>query len=149
MRFPYEEPYHLNLLIEASNGSMRGGLGYYCNASDLNELGNKLLGYLGNKEQIIIYKLGSEKPEDCFAFFFSLQVISLDLAGHSAIRIRMNNNQPLPATEVCELCISADVADVNRLGSLLVTFGKLEHRVLDWSVKDGKLFKNAEDALAP
>jgi len=148
-RFPYEEPYHLNLLIEASNGRMNGRLGYYCNANDLNELGNKLLGYLGSKEQPIVYELGSEKPEDRFAFFFSLQVISLNLAGHSAIRIHMNNNQPPPATEVCEFCIPADVADVNRFGSLLVAFGKLEHRVLDWSVKDGNLFKDIEDAQAP
>jgi hypothetical protein len=69
----------LNLLIDASNGGMNGGLGYYCNAKDLNELGNKLLGYLGNKEQTIIYELGSEKTEDRFAFFFSLKVLPLDL----------------------------------------------------------------------
>jgi hypothetical protein len=53
----------------------------------------------------------------------------------------MNNNQPPPAIEVCEFCLPADVADVNRLGSLHVAFGKLEHRVLDWSVKDGKLLE--------
>jgi len=115
------------------------------NAKDLNELGGKLLGYLGNKEQTIIYELGSEKSEDRFAFFFSLRVLPLDLAGHSAIRIRINNNRPPPETEACEFCIPADVADVNRLGSLLVAFGKLEHRVLDWSVKDGRLLKDVED----
>jgi hypothetical protein len=82
-RFPYEEPYHLNLLIEASNGRMNGRLGYYCNAKDLNELGGKLLGYLGNKEQAIVYELGSEKPEDRFAFFFSLRVLPLNSAGQN------------------------------------------------------------------
>jgi len=141
-RFPYEEPYHLNLLIEASNGRMNGRLGYYCNASDLIELGNKLLGYLGNKEQTIVYELGSEKPEDRFAFFLSLRVLPLDLAGHSVIRIRINNNRPPPETEACEFCIQVDVIDVNRLGSLFVGFGKLEHRVLDWSATDGKLVKD-------
>jgi hypothetical protein len=149
-RFPYEEPYNLRLWIEASNGQrMNGILEYYCNAADLNDLGNKLIGFRGNQNEKVVYELGSEKPENRFAFFFSLQVISLDLAGHSAIRIRMNNNRPPPATEACEFCIPTDVADVNRLGSLLVAFGKLEHRVLDWSVKDGKLLKDIEDARAP
>jgi hypothetical protein len=143
-RFPYEEPYHLNLWIEASNGKMNGRLEYYCNADDLSELGNKLVGYLGNQDETIVYERGSEKPEDRFAFFFSLRVNPLDLAGHSVVRIRMNNNQPPPATEVCEFCIPVDVIDVNRLGSLLGAFGKLNHRVLDWSVKDGKLIKNVE-----
>src|SRR5271154_1719560 len=97
-RFPYEEPYHLNLVIEASNGKMNGRLGYYCNANDLNNLGNQLIEFLGNGNEKIIYELGSEKPEDRFAFYFSLQVVSLDAAGHSAIRLRMNNNRKPPAT---------------------------------------------------
>lgn len=144
-RFPYEEPYHLNLLIAASNGRMNGSLEYYCNADDLNELGSKLLGYLGNRDEVIVYELGSEKPGDRFAFFLSLRVSPFYLAGHSVIRIRMNNNRPPPATEVCEFCLPADVADVNRLGGLFVAFGELEHRILDWSVKDGKLLKDVED----
>ena len=143
-RFPYEEPYHLNLLIEASNGKVAGNLEYYCSANDLNELGGRLLGYLGNREGAILYELGSEKPEDRFAFFFSLKVSPLDLLGHGIVGLRMNNNEPLPETQVCEFYISVDVADVNRLGSLLVAFGKLEHRVLEWSVKDGWLFKEVE-----
>jgi hypothetical protein len=143
-RFPYEEPYHLNLFVEASNGKISGSLGYYCNANDLSNLGNQLLRFLGNGDEKIIYELGSEKPEDRFAFFFSLQVISLDTAGHSAIRLRLNNNRPPPATEVCEFCIPTDTADVNRLGRLLIAFGKLEHRILEWSVKNGKLLMDIE-----
>ena len=121
---------------------MKGGLEYFCSANDLNDLGKKLLGFLGSRDEKVVYQLGSEKSEDRFAFFFRFEVISLDLAGHSAIRLRMNNNELPPATEVCEFCISTDVVDVNRLGNLLVAFGKLEHRILDWSVKDGKLLRD-------
>jgi hypothetical protein len=148
-RIPYEEPYHLNLRITASNGKANGRLEYYCNADDLKELGSKLLGFPGDQDETIVYKLGSEKPEDRFAFFFSLKIASLDSAGHGSIHLRMNNNRPPPETEASEFCIPVDVADVNRLGRLLVAFGKLEHRVLDWSVKDGKLLKDVGDAPAP
>lgn len=134
----------MNLFIEASNGKISSSLGYYCNASDLNKLGNQLLHFLGNGDEKIVYELGSEKPEDRFAFFFRFQVISLDAVGHSAIQLRMNNNRPPPATEVCEFCIPTDTADVNRLGRLFVAFGELEHRVLEWSVKDGKLLMDVE-----
>ena len=123
---------------------MKGSLTCYCNANDLTELGSKLLAYLGNQYEAIDYDLGSEKTEDRFAFFFSLRISPFDLAGHTSVRIRMNNNRKPPATEACEFCIKADVIDVNRLGSLLIAFGKLEHLVLDWSVKDGKLLKNVE-----
>jgi hypothetical protein len=148
-RFPYEEPQHLNLWITASNGKVNGRLEYYCNADDLNDLGNKLLGFLGKQDETIVYELGSEKPKDRFAFFFSLKIAPLDLAGHSVIHLRMNNNRPPPDTEACEFCIRVDVADVNRLGRLLVAFGKLEHRVLDWSLKDGKLLKDVGGVPVP
>ncbi len=42
-RFPYEEPYQIQLLVEASNGRQRASIDYYTHASDLPELGEALL----------------------------------------------------------------------------------------------------------
>lgn len=144
-RFPYEEPYHLRLYIEASNGNLKGRLEYYCVADDLEKLGKKLGAYLGNQGESVVYELGSEGPQKRFAYFLSIKVMPLDLAGHSVICLHFNNNCLPPSSEISEFCIRVDVADINRLGSLLVGFGKLDHQVLYWSVKDGKLFKNIED----
>jgi hypothetical protein len=143
-RFPYEEPYHLNLQIEASNGRVTGCLEYYCSVNDLNELGVKLVGYCGEPYERIVYELGSEKAEDRFAFFFSLKISPLDHTGHSVARLRMNNNQLPPETEASEFCIPLNPVDVNRLGRLLVDFARLEHRILDWSINDGTLIKDSE-----
>ena len=140
-RFPYEEPYHLRLVIEASNGNLNGCLEYYCNASDLKGLGHKMSKFSGKKDEKIAYKLGSERPEDRFAFFFGLEIAALDSVGHCAIKLQMNNNRPMPYTEVCGFCISADLGDINRLGSLFSTFAKLEHQILKWSVGEGELLK--------
>jgi len=41
-RYPYEEPYHLNLVLTACNGVFGGRLEYYCNADDLATLGTVL-----------------------------------------------------------------------------------------------------------
>jgi hypothetical protein len=141
-RYPYEEPHHLNLRVTASNGRITGDLEYYCNATDLGVLGRQLVGFSGRRTEEIVYELGSEKPEDRFAFLFSLRVKPLDSVGHCAVLVRMSNNGAAPEKEVREFAIKAEVADVNRLGRLLEDFGRLEHRVLDWHIHDGSLIED-------
>jgi hypothetical protein len=138
-RHPYEEPYHLNLHIEAANERVNGDLEYYCNADDLKKLGKKLADFTGPPKEAIVYDLGSEDPRDRFAFFLSIRVTPLDSSGHCAVVIRLNNNEEPPGKQVTEFSIRADVADINRLGDLLIGFGKLQHRVLDWRVHEGTL----------
>lgn len=138
-RTPYEEPYHLRLLISASNGRLRGELEFYCHASDLKDLGARMRDYSGNREQEIVYQLGSEKPEDRFAFFLSLRVQAINSRGHCCMSVRLNNNEPFPNRETTEFSIPAVVGDVNRLGALLAEFGDLRHRRLIWRVTSGEL----------
>jgi len=147
-RYPYEEPYHLNLRIEASNGRLGGELEYYCNADDLKHLGKELADFSGKRIEVITYELGSEKPEDRFAFFFSLNAKTLDSSGHCVVLVRLNNNGRFPNNEVSEFSIKADVADLNRLGNLLIEFGRLKHRVLDWRVQDGRLISEHEEVAS-
>ncbi len=143
-RTPYEEPYHLRLRITASNGRLRGELEYYCNANDLRELGAQMQAYTGNREREIVYQLGSEKPEDRFAYFFSLRVQAINSRGHCCVTVRLNSNASPPDTEITELSIPAEVADVNRLGGLLTQFGQLRHRRLIWRVASGELLEDGE-----
>ena len=143
-RHPYEEPYHLNLHIKASNGRAQGSLEYYCNADDLKTLGRQLVDFTGTRSHEVVYELGSEKPSDRFAFFLSLRVKPLDSSGHCAVHIRLNNNQEPPSRELMEFSIMANVADLNRLGNLLIGFGRLQHGVLEWHVQDGSLIETYE-----
>lgn len=140
-RTPYEEPYHLNLRIKASNGRLCGELEYYCNADDLRRVGEEMRAYAGKKEADIVYELGSEKAEERFAFFLSMRVQAIDSRGHCCVMIRLNNNEPVPDTEVSEFAIRAEVADINRLGALLARFGELRHSVLLWHVTSGELIE--------
>ena len=139
-RFPYEEPYHLNLRLRAMNGDLSGSLEYYCNADDLTSLGNQLVEFSGKAGDEISYVLGSEKNEDRFAFFLALRIWTLDLRGHCALGLRLNNNQKPPANSVSEFSMTAEVADINRLGRLLIQFGQLKHAALEWSIHGGELF---------
>jgi hypothetical protein len=145
-RHPYEEPHHLNLRIAASNGHAKGGLEYYCNANDLGAVGRQLTSFSGKRTENVVYELGSEKPEDRFAFFLSFRVSPLDSVGHCAVSLRLSNNRCVPEREVVEFSIPAEVADVNRLGRLLEEFDRLEHLVLEWEVHDGRLLKNGRAA---
>jgi hypothetical protein len=53
VRKPYEEPYHLNLLVSASDGSQRGELEIYANAEDLGTFASKLRQMPGGKREAI------------------------------------------------------------------------------------------------
>src|SRR4029079_19698876 len=99
-RHPYEEPYHLNLHIEATNERVNGDLEYYCNAKDLTKLGKQLADFTGTAKEQVIYELGSEDPRVRVAFFLSLRVIPLDSSGHCAVLIRLNNNREPPEKQV-------------------------------------------------
>jgi hypothetical protein len=147
VRFPYEEPYHLHLLLEASNGRLYGELEYYCNADDFEQLGNQLTNFSGKRGEEVVYERGSEKPKDRSAYFLSIRAKPVDLSGHCAVRIRMNNNQQEPDKEMIEFSIKANVADLNRLGRLFIGFRRLEHRVLQWQVQDGRLIEQYEEAV--
>ena len=92
-RHPYEEPYHLNLVISASNGVMCGTLEYYCNAADVGEMGGKLAAFPEKTGDTYLYELGSPRREDRFAFHFAFRVLTLDSAGHCALQFTMNNNR--------------------------------------------------------
>lgn len=146
-RTPYEEPYHLNLRIAASNGRLCGELEYYCNSDDLSKIGAELRCYSGKKGAEFVYELGSEESKDNFLFFLSLRVKAIDLCGHCCVVIRLNNNQLDVDREVIELGIAADTADINRFGELLEEFGQLKHRILVWRVTSGDLLNNEEEAV--
>ncbi len=138
-RRPYEEPHLLNLVVEASNGSQQGKLEIYANAEDLSTVAENLQAFPGRMKEVVLWELGSEQSEDRFAFYFRFRVFQVGTTGRCAIEFRFNNNQGPPDREVIEFSIEAQLADIDRLASLLHRFGRLEHRVLEWTVTEGRL----------
>ena len=145
-RFPYEEPYILHILMEASSGTLGGQLEFYINANDLIVLADKLEVFPQHPGAVYLWKLGSEKPEDRFAYYFRFRVFTTDSVGHCAIQLRFNNNKGLPDREISEFCILVDPASLNHLGKLFREFGKLKHEVLYWEPNNGCLFSTQKDA---
>ena len=71
-RYPYEEPYLIRLLIEASNGRVNGQLEFYTNPESLINLADELEVFPRFIPSEFLWELGSEKREDRFAFYFCL-----------------------------------------------------------------------------
>ena len=134
VRHPYEEPYHLNLVFSASNGTFSGLLDYYCNSSDIKDLGIILSKFPRKAKDEYIYKIGSPDPRDNFAYFFVLRAYTIDMTGHCALQIRIDNNRETPYEEACCFSIKVIPTELIRLGKLLLTFSKLKHKELNWSV---------------
>jgi hypothetical protein len=145
-RQPYEEPYHLNLVMTASNGLQRGQLEYYCNANDLNKIAEELEVFPRHATHVYLYELGSERSEDRFAFYFRFRLSTISPRGSSVILLRFNNNKDIPYREITEFCIPVEPAALNRLGRLFQEFALLKHEVLYWDITNGELYETKEDA---
>ncbi|MEI7948104.1 MAG: hypothetical protein WCJ02_15490 [bacterium] len=145
-RFPYEEPYHLNLIMRASNDSQAGMLEIYSSPEQLNEIGKDLIDFPLSIGHVVLWELGSERPEDRFAHYMRFRAFALDSVGHTALHLRFCNNLDLPAKAISEFCITAEAAALNRLGKLLCDFALLKHKYLFWSPTEGDLYFNRKEA---
>ena len=142
-RMPYEEPHHLNLVVEASNGPFGGALELYVSTPHLVELGKVLAVFPRHKDDVHLWELGSERPEDRFKFYFRFRAFTTNSRGHCALQLRFNNNEDLPERKVSEFCILAEPAEINHLGKLVAEFALLHHEYLEWSGADGRLEEKA------
>jgi hypothetical protein len=145
-RYPYEEPYHLNLVMEATNGRIRGQIEFYINSEELIELADEFEVFPGHASAVHLWELGSEKSEDRFAYYFRFRLFTTDSVGYCAIQLRFNNNEDLPDREISEFCIPVEPSGLNRLGKLFREFAKLNHEVLYWEPNDGKLYATQNEA---
>ena len=145
-RYPYEEPYHLRLVIGASNGRLRGQLEFYTNPDALTQIADELEVFPRFASAVHLWELGSERIEDRIACYFRFRLFTTDSAGHCAIQLRFNNNGNLPVREISEFCLFAEPTGLKRLGKLFREFAKLEHEVLHWTPSEGKLFRSREEA---
>ena len=138
-RTPYEEPHHVNLLFEASNDGQSTKFEYYCNATDLSDIADRLEVFPRHNQDVFLYEFGSERLENRHSYYFRLRVFLTNGVGGCAIQIRTNNNQELPDREISEFCIIAESSQINRLGKLFRSYSKLHHAVLYWQVESGEV----------
>jgi hypothetical protein len=117
-RRPYEEPYHLNLVVQASNGSQTGELEIYTTPEALVQCSEALSSFPRHSTDVFLWEIGSERPEDRWAFYFRLRVFLTRPTGQCAIHVRFNNNQDLPERQISEFCLPAEASQINRLGNL-------------------------------
>lgn len=140
-RYPYEEPFHLQLEFSASNGLFSGTTDIYCNIEDLKEIGDRLQNFPVRVGDEVRYEHGSEDPTLRRYRYFMLRAYTTDSAGHCALQIKMNNNTREPHEGTCTFSIKAEAAAINRLGSLFLTLSRLEHLEFRWTREDQELFE--------
>jgi hypothetical protein len=139
-RYPYEEPYHIELHVEASNGRQQASIKYYTNADDLPKLGDALIQFPCTDSREHVYEIGTEDPAARFTYHLYFRFFLISPSGDAGIEIRFNNNEEeAPEREIAEFTIPCEIAGINRLGNLLKDFGRLQHRVLEWDGSEGHL----------
>ncbi len=144
-RIPYEEPYHIHLKFEASNGRLRGQLEIYLNVEALTMFADALEVFPRHASDVHLWEEGSENAEDRAAYYFRIRLFTRDRAAHCAVQIRFNNNKDVPDRENSEFFIYDYTTTLKRLGKLLRQFTNLNHELLYWDGTAGKLFQTREE----
>lgn len=139
-RRPYEEPYHTQLEVAASNGAFSGFTDIYCGVKELGEIGRALRGFPKKIGDEYRYQYGSEDPSDRCYRYFVLRAYTVGPSGHCALQVIMNTNQKEPDEGICRFSIQAEPASVNRLGEAFEKFEELKHLELRWTPSAVELF---------
>jgi hypothetical protein len=148
-RFLYEEPYHLQLGLDASNGHFRGGFDFYTSTKDLIGLGKQLRDFPESSADEVSWVYGSDVPADRCYRYLAIRAYVTNASGHCAIQFTLNSNSSEPHEGQCKFSILAEAAAINRLGDLLIGFGKLKHLELFWSCTEGELFEDYQSLHNP
>ncbi|HEU5181297.1 MAG TPA: hypothetical protein VFW45_10920 [Candidatus Polarisedimenticolia bacterium] len=138
-RLPYQEAHQVHLVVVASNGRQMGEIEVYSNAEGLAALASKVRGFPKEEGDTVSWELGSERPEDHFAFYLRLRVFQVAASGRCGIELRLCNHREPPDRAFVEFSIEALPSDLDRLADLLERFSREELRVLEWNVDDGEL----------
>jgi hypothetical protein len=138
-RIPYEEPYLLNLIFNVSSGSNSFELEVYEDATQLSEYASHLTEFPRHNTDTFNWVLGSEYPEDRYAYFFRLRAYLIDSACHSAMHFRVNNNEEHPDKIISEFSFLAEPNQINAFGRLLKEFSKFQHSRLLWGPDQAEL----------
>ena len=132
-RYPYEEPYLIQLEFFVSNGNFRGSTDFYCDAGDLKTIGLALQNFPSKVGDEYRYEIGSENQKDQYYVYFLLRAYTIDSVGHCAIQFAININAVEPNEGICRFSIRADAASINRLGVLFEKFSRLKDFEFEWS----------------
>ncbi len=118
-RFPYEEPYHTELQVQASNGRYTGDINFYCAVDDLQEIGQSLIEFPSKVPDEYRYEYGSDDPTKRWYSHFMLRAYTTDAVGHCALQLVMNLNRAEPDEGSCSFSIKVEeAAQICRLGRL-------------------------------
>jgi hypothetical protein len=144
-RIPYEDQYHLRLVMLAGSARQHAEIEFYVSSKDLLAWAEHLEVFPRHKSDVFLWERGSERSEDGFAYYIRFRVFIFDGSGHCAVQLRFNNNQDLPDREIAEFCITAEPSQINRLGRLCREFAALKHEVLDWWLDDVCLYERRDE----
>ncbi len=98
-RHPYEEPHHLNLVVQVSNGTQTGSLEIYTTPEALLRSAEALRAFPRHSTDVFLWEIGSERPEDRWAFYFRFRVFlnRADRRVHDPLPLQQQPGSPRAA----------------------------------------------------
>ncbi|MFD1467530.1 hypothetical protein ACFQ48_04775 [Hymenobacter caeli] len=97
------------------------------------DFGRALVDFPINSEQKVIFQSG--KDDGTSYPFFLLEAYCISPLGDSALRVVVDNKEPLPRKRRVEFSILAEAASLNELGRKLVSWQIAEENTIDWEAQ--------------
>jgi hypothetical protein len=132
-RYPYEEPYAINLVFSANNGVFRGQLNLLCSPDELIKMGQGFATFPKNIPDEFLYEYGSKNPKDNFAYYFALRAYTIGQIGQCALEVIIEDRLEEPDAG-CHFSIETEPWGFHRLGKSILKFAELKHTTLTWSL---------------
>lgn len=132
-RFEYEEPYHTEVWVSASNGAFSGEIRYFCVADDLKEIASKLETFSKDPKGEYKYEVGSEDPEDNSGYYFLFRVCPMNSNGQCSIHIRITVNGTCSEPGICEFSIIAEPNHIAELSKFFLDLYEFKVSSFSWN----------------
>jgi len=139
VRTPYEEPYHTQITITASNGSFTGETDLYCGVDELIEIGQALARFPTKVPDEYEFIYGSANPADRFYRFFRFRAKTVDVAGHCALHFEFELNQDEPNEGRAAFSLPVEPWALEALGRLFETLHGDPSGEFYWSPDRGRV----------
>lgn len=138
-RHPYEEPFHTEFEVIASDGGFAGRVRFFTPADTFITIASGLIAFCDDPTSEFIYR------SDGRGSAFRLICRSTNRTGNCALEIDMRTDAAHPFEGSCLLTLHSDIGAILKLGVRLREFGRLTHEELHWLPNgDGRMFEKQQ-----
>ena len=134
IRGPDEDQLFIYQII-LSNGSASASLDFWGNSNSFKDFAKELIDFPKTNQDTVTYQLGNDSSDEQpnSAYYLLLKAFCIDAAGHTAIKVVVDNYQEGSDYQRSQFYIKSEPNSLNQLGKKLEAWDPTNVKELSWS----------------